>query len=99
MACSCFTHGAFMGYSWGISGILFGVIPGHSWGIYGIPFDPGANLTVMNFNRLFTGDQFSAILSGEHFFIDAIFCTVSCFTKIEGSGCLKVSKKLKSMYL
>ena len=44
-----FSHGAFMGYSWGISGILAGVIPGHSWGIDGIPFDPGANLTVIIF--------------------------------------------------
>ena len=40
-------HVSLMGYSWGISGILAGVIPGHSWGIYGIPFDPGANLTVI----------------------------------------------------
>ena len=47
MACLCFTHGAFMGYSWGISWILFGVTPGHSWGIVWIPFDPGANLTVI----------------------------------------------------
>ena len=44
---SCCTHWAFLGYSWGISGILDGIIPGHSWGIYGIPIDPGANLTVI----------------------------------------------------
>ena len=47
MAFSCCTQWAFMGYTWGIFGILAGVIPGHSWGIYGIPFDPGANLTVI----------------------------------------------------
>ena len=45
---SCCTHWAFLGYSWGISGILDGIIPGHSWGIHGIPIDLGANLTVIN---------------------------------------------------